>query len=97
MANGFILDGFPRTEKQASDLDVLLAEIGQPLDTAVLMDVDFDVLMKRLTGRRTETPDQVARRVKQADRELAAADTYDWIVVISSRIRTMSATARRNC
>lgn len=53
VANGFILDGFPRTEKQASDLDVLLDEIGQPLDTAVLMDVDFDVLMKRLTGRRT--------------------------------------------
>ena len=53
VANGFILDGFPRTEKQAADLDVLLAEIGQPLDTAVLMDVDFDVLMKRLTGRRT--------------------------------------------
>ena len=53
VANGFILDGFPRTEKQAADLDLLLREIGQPLDTAVLMDVDFDVLMKRLTGRRT--------------------------------------------
>lgn len=53
VANGFILDGFPRTEKQAADLDLLLENIGQPLDTAVLMDVDFDVLMKRLTGRRT--------------------------------------------
>jgi adenylate kinase len=53
VANGFILDGFPRNESQAESLDDLLAELGQPLDAAVLMDVDFDVLMKRLTGRRT--------------------------------------------
>ncbi len=51
--DGFILDGFPRTRQQATDLDELLDELGVPLDAAVLMDVDFDVLMKRLTGRRT--------------------------------------------
>ena len=51
--DGFILDGFPRTEKQAVDLEDLLDELGQPLDAAVLMDVDLDILMKRLTGRRT--------------------------------------------
>ena len=51
--DGFILDGFPRTTQQARDLEELLDEIGTPLDAAVLMDVDFDVLMKRLTGRRT--------------------------------------------
>jgi adenylate kinase len=51
-ANGFILDGFPRTQKQAIDLDSLLAELERPLDAAVLLDVDFDILMKRLTGRR---------------------------------------------
>ena len=51
--NGFILDGFPRTRQQASDLEALLAELGKPLDAAVLLDVDFSVLMKRLTGRRT--------------------------------------------
>jgi adenylate kinase len=51
--DGFILDGFPRTEKQALDLEDLLDQLGQPLDAAVLMDVDFDILMKRLTGRRT--------------------------------------------
>jgi adenylate kinase len=50
---GFILDGFPRTEQQALDLDDLLDQLSQPLDAAVLMDVDFDILMKRLTGRRT--------------------------------------------
>jgi adenylate kinase len=52
-ADGFILDGFPRTERQALDLADLLDELGTPLDAAVLMDVDFDILMKRLTGRRT--------------------------------------------
>lgn len=52
-ADGFVLDGFPRTEKQARDLEELLDQMGTPLDAAVLMDVDFEVLMKRLTGRRT--------------------------------------------
>ena len=52
-ADGFILDGFPRTRQQAEDLDELLDQLGTPLDAAVLMDVDFEILMKRLTGRRT--------------------------------------------
>ena len=51
--DGFILDGFPRTRRQADDLEDLLDELGQPLDAAILMDVDFEILMKRLTGRRT--------------------------------------------
>ncbi len=51
--SGFILDGFPRTRQQASDLEALLKELSKPLDAAVLLDVDFSVLMKRLTGRRT--------------------------------------------
>ena len=52
-AEGFILDGFPRTEKQALDLEDLLDQLGKPLHAAVLLDVDFDILLKRLTGRRT--------------------------------------------
>ncbi|MDH3273737.1 MAG: adenylate kinase [Gammaproteobacteria bacterium] len=52
-ADGFILDGFPRTEQQAVDLEELLDQLGTPLDAAVLLDIDFDILMKRLTGRRT--------------------------------------------
>lgn len=51
--DGFILDGFPRTKQQALDLEELLDQLGTPLDTAVLLDVGFHVLMKRLTGRRT--------------------------------------------
>ena len=50
---GFILDGFPRNISQAEELDRLLAGMGQPLQTALLIDVDFDILMQRLTGRRT--------------------------------------------
>jgi len=51
--NGFILDGFPRNLTQAEALEDMLADIGQPLDAACLLDVDLDILMKRLTGRRT--------------------------------------------
>jgi adenylate kinase len=50
---GFILDGFPRNQAQAEALDKLLAEMKQPLDLALLIDVDYDVLMQRLTGRLT--------------------------------------------
>lgn len=50
---GFILDGFPRTDQQARDLEELLDQLETPLDVAILMDLDFDILMKRLTGRRT--------------------------------------------
>ena len=50
---GFVLDGFPRNTSQALSLDALLADLTLKLDRVVLMDLDFDVLMKRLTGRRT--------------------------------------------
>ena len=50
---GFILDGFPRTKQQALDLEELLDQLGTPLDATILLDIDFDILMKRLTGRRT--------------------------------------------
>ena len=50
---GFILDGFPRNLAQADSLSAVLGELGLKIDAAVLMDVDFEILMKRLTGRRT--------------------------------------------
>ncbi|GAB6043094.1 hypothetical protein JCM17961_37720 [Endothiovibrio diazotrophicus] len=50
---GFILDGFPRNIPQAEALDRMLEELGQPLDLALLIDIDFEILMQRLTGRRT--------------------------------------------
>ena len=50
---GFVLDGYPRNRTQAEDLERVLEQRELELDAAVLLDVDFDVLMKRLTGRRT--------------------------------------------
>ena len=50
---GFILDGFPRNIAQASALDALLGEVGQPLDAVVQMEVDYDELSRRISGRRT--------------------------------------------
>ena len=49
---GFILDGFPRTTAQAVALDDMLARLERPLDAALLVDVDAEVIIKRLTERR---------------------------------------------
>ena len=52
-ARGFILDGFPRTIPQADGLAALLAELGQPIDAVVLLDIDSEVLQQRMAGRRS--------------------------------------------
>jgi len=51
-AQGFLLDGFPRTTAQAEDLDKILERKGIPLDFAVLMEAGLPVIIQRLTGRR---------------------------------------------
>lgn len=50
---GFLLDGFPRTIPQAEALARLLAEIGQPLGSALLLEVPEEAIVERLSGRRT--------------------------------------------
>ena len=50
---GFILDGFPRNTAQAVTLDSALAEMGRSLDAALLVDVKPDVIVERLSSRRT--------------------------------------------
>lgn len=49
---GFILDGFPRTSTQAVALDSELASLNRALNAALLVDVDKEVIIKRLTSRR---------------------------------------------
>lgn len=51
-ANGFILDGFPRTTAQAVALDAELGKLERPLDAALLIDVEPEVIVGRLCSRR---------------------------------------------
>lgn len=49
---GFLLDGFPRTVPQADALENILAELNKKINFVINIDVDQDILMERLTGRR---------------------------------------------
>jgi len=53
VANGFILDGFPRNIVQAEALDRMLADLGKPLTAVVQMDVPYAELTRRIAGRRS--------------------------------------------
>lgn len=50
MQNGFVLDGFPRTRRQAEELHRILAE--HPLDLAIDLDVPTEIVLQRIAGRR---------------------------------------------
>jgi adenylate kinase len=52
-ASGFLMDGFPRTIPQAEAFDAMLKELETPLDAVVLLDIDEEILVGRLTNRRT--------------------------------------------
>jgi adenylate kinase len=52
-ADGFILDGFPRTIPQAEALDEKLTQLGRSLTAAVLVNVSDEEVLRRLGGRRT--------------------------------------------
>lgn len=52
MANGALVDGYPRTEEQCKKLDEMLAELGKEVDLAINLDVDREELIQRITTRR---------------------------------------------
>ncbi len=49
---GFLLDGFPRTVAQADALENILSDLSRKIDYVINIDVDQEILMERLTGRR---------------------------------------------
>ena len=51
--DGFIVDGFPRTQPQAEGLSALMLELGTPIDAVVLFEVSDTELVRRISGRRT--------------------------------------------
>jgi adenylate kinase len=65
-ANGFVLDGFPRTVPQAEALDRELANRGIGLDAVLELEVDEDVLLVRVKGRADEAANQ-GRPVRRDD------------------------------
>jgi adenylate kinase len=52
-AEGFLLDGFPRTVPQAEELDAMLADSGRAITHVVLIDVPAEELVQRIAGRRS--------------------------------------------
>lgn len=52
-AKGVIFDGFPRTVGQAVALDAMLAKVGRKIDRVIALDVPVEMIVDRITGRRT--------------------------------------------
>jgi adenylate kinase len=69
-ANGFVLDGFPRTAVQAGALDEMLDEIGRPLSIVLEFQLPEEVSIERLTlrapqeGRADDTPESIGTRLR---------------------------------
>ena len=80
--HGFILDGYPRNLAQASALDGLLKRIGQPLDVALMLHVDAELLFQRLAGRaaaegrKDDNPETVRERLRVYQAQTAPVVLY---------------------
>ena len=82
-ADGFVLDGYPRTMPQAEALDELLRELGRSLDVVFDFQVpDHDVLLQRMLrraaeeGRSDDTPEAIRRRLELYEKETAPLVDY---------------------
>jgi adenylate kinase len=83
VANGFILDGYPRNLAQAKSLDALLERMGQPVDEAILIDLDAERIIRRIAkrakeeGRADDTEETVRNRLQvYAQQTAPVADYY---------------------
>lgn len=84
VANGWILDGYPRNAGQVKALDAMLTKIGTPLDAVVALEADRDVLLERMAkraqieGRSDDNPETIKARLAVYDKETKPLlDTYD--------------------
>ena len=82
VANGFILDGYPRNLAQAKSLDILLARLKQPVEEAVLIDIDAEQIVKRIAkraqqeGRADDTEATVRNRLSVYAEQTAPVANY---------------------
>ena len=83
VAGGFILDGYPRNLAQAGSLDAVLQDIGQPVDIAILIDVDPELVVARIARRaaeegRSDDSEEVVRKrlAVYAQQTAPVADYY---------------------
>lgn len=78
VANGVLLDGFPRTADQADALEGIGRDLSAPLDLAINLDVPVDVVMGRMLerGREDDTPEAIQRRLSLYEEQ--TAPLLDW-------------------
>lgn len=83
VAKGFILDGYPRNLAQASALDILLKRLNQPVEEAILIDINAEQILKRIAkraqeeGRADDTEETVRNRLRvYAEQTAPVADYY---------------------
>ena len=91
-ANGFLLDGYPRTADQVLELDDILGDKGESLNAVVLITADSDEVVRRLLGRAQvqgradDTEDVIRRRLEvYAEQTAPLIDTYskrDFVVEV---------------
>ena len=83
-ANGFLLDGYPRTVAQVEALDGILEKLGVALDAVILLDVDSEAIVQRLLqrgkeqGRSDDNEETIRRRIDvYGEQTTPLIDIYD--------------------